>query len=203
MSRSDVYGAARREREQRLKLNQDVEKLFNRCGKWAHLIPDSLLLAKDITDMYGPGLQGAITKQEAGDTVTWISDEPVMAAMLEVTDAAASRCRHCQPREPLRIVSINRSGSSAEGLDDGLVGGGGTSDFDVMYEFDGPFRWAAVGTATEPAVIGPQAAPHHSSLLLISWRLTMAAAIVSSVAFRGFYLCFRQCLNLKTCTCTL
>ena len=160
MSRSDVYGAARRERAKRLRLKPNVEKLIKRCGKWAHLVPDTLLPAKDLIDMSGPGLQGYVTSMDVNDTVDWLMEEPLAAAMLNnIMDAPAVRCQHCQPCESLKIVSINASGSSAEGLADGLVGGGGTSDFDLMYEFDGPLHWAAVGTAAEPAKIDPQAAP--------------------------------------------
>ena len=159
MTRSDVFGAARRERINRLTLNPNVEKLLNRCGKWADLVLDTLLVADDVRGFSGPGLQGFIASQEVGVAISWLLDEPLMSAMLDVTDAAAARCRHCQPREPLKIVSMNGSGSSAEGLGDGRVGFGGASDFDMMLELDGPFHWSAVGTAAEPARIDPQDAP--------------------------------------------
>ncbi|KAF0307346.1 Reticulocyte-binding protein 2 a [Amphibalanus amphitrite] len=45
----------------------------------------------------------------------------------------------------------------AEGVGDGRVDSGGTSDFDIMLEFDGPFRWTT--TAEKPADIEPQSAP--------------------------------------------
>ena len=94
MSRVEVFGASRRERINRLRLNPNVEKLLNRCGKWAHLVPDTLLVAKDIAAMSGPGLQGAITKQEVRNTVAWLLEEPLMAAMVDIKDAADTRCRH-------------------------------------------------------------------------------------------------------------
>ncbi|KAF0310866.1 hypothetical protein FJT64_018270 [Amphibalanus amphitrite] len=54
-------------------------------------------------------------------------------------------------------MAKNRSGSMAEGLDDYIIGVGGTSDFDIMFEFDGPFRWTT--TVEKPADIEPQSAP--------------------------------------------
>ena len=53
---------------------------------------------------------------------------------------------------------FSRSGSSAEGLDDLVIGKEGTSDFDIMLEFAG-LRWAVdAGAETEPDVISPEAA---------------------------------------------
>ncbi|XP_043212598.1 uncharacterized protein LOC122376725 [Amphibalanus amphitrite] len=161
MSRPGVFGARRAERINRLHRGLDwrVRSLVRKYGSCAHLIPDTLLLAEDIRNNHSAGWQGYCTWSEVSDAVTWLVAEPLMAALQDVNDAAAARCRHCQPDQPLRVTSINRSGSSAEGLDDGKVGVGGTSDFDIMYEFDGPFHWAAVGKREEPAVISTKCAP--------------------------------------------
>ncbi|XP_043212199.1 uncharacterized protein LOC122376402 [Amphibalanus amphitrite] len=161
MSRPGVLGARRAERINRLTRGMDwrVMRLVHKYGSCAHLIPDTLLLATDIINNHSAGQQGYCTASEVSDAVSWLVTEPLMAAMQNVNDAAAARCRHCQPDQPLRITSMNMSGSSAEGLTDGVVGMGGTSDFDVMFEFDGPFRWAAVGKREEPAVISPESAP--------------------------------------------
>ena len=50
----------------------------------------------------------------------------------------------------------NFSGSSAECLYDLVIGEEGTSDYDIMFEFGGPFRWA-VGSGA--GSISPESAP--------------------------------------------
>ena len=161
MSRGGRRGSASRDvSEPLLDLDPLVERLLNRCGSRSHLVPDTLLVAVDVLNNYIPGHQSAMAKVEVSDAVTCLLDEPAMAAVQDVRAAAAGvRCRHCQSDTPPRLVSCNRSGSSAEALDDGIIGEGGTSDYDVMFEFDGPLRWAAVGTREEPARIDPQVAP--------------------------------------------
>ncbi|KAF0306862.1 hypothetical protein FJT64_021758 [Amphibalanus amphitrite] len=129
------------------------------CRSAAHLVPDTLLVAQDLVDNHGPGRQAYITGCEVDHAVTDLVRRPLLSALAEVgAAAAAARCRHCQPRQPLRLVTSNMSGSKAEGLDDGIIGKGGTSDFDIMLEFDGPFRWAPPG-AEKPADIEPRSAP--------------------------------------------
>ncbi|XP_043240318.1 uncharacterized protein LOC122390927 [Amphibalanus amphitrite] len=161
MSRPSVFGARREERINILHRGLDwrLRSLERKYGSCAHLIPDTLLLATDIVKNHSAGWQGYCTTAEVRSAVPWLVIEPLMAALQNVNDAAAARCRHCQPDQPLRATFINQSGSSAEGLDDGVVGRGGTSDFDHMFEFDGPFRWAALGRRDEPAVISSESAP--------------------------------------------
>ncbi|XP_043239710.1 uncharacterized protein LOC122390629 [Amphibalanus amphitrite] len=161
MSRADLFGVGKAERKRRLErcFDWEVRKLGDMYGSCAHLIPDTLLLADDILEKPSTGWQAYCTAAEVSHTVTGLLDDPLMAALLNVNDAAAARCQHCQSDQPLRVASINPSGSSAEGLADGIVGAGGTSDFDLMFEFDAPFQWAALGKIEEPAVITPQSAP--------------------------------------------
>ncbi|KAF0301666.1 hypothetical protein FJT64_003085 [Amphibalanus amphitrite] len=140
-------------------LSPAVQQLVERCGSAAHLVADTLLVADDLVWNHGPGRQAYITACEVSDAVDDLVRRPLLSALAEVgAAAAAARCRHCQPRQPLRLVTCNRSGSSAEGLADHVIGReGDTSDFDIMLEFDGPFRWAPPGA--EPADIEPQSAP--------------------------------------------
>ncbi|KAF0309379.1 hypothetical protein FJT64_019502 [Amphibalanus amphitrite] len=158
----DAVHLYRVERNWRLverRLDPAVQQLVERCGSEAHLVADTLLVADDLVDNHGPADQAYITAQEVDDAVDDLGRRPLLSALAEVgAAAAAARCRHCQPRQPLRLVTCNRSGSSAEGLADLIVGEGGTSDYDIMLEFDGPFRWAPTG-AEKPADIEPQSAP--------------------------------------------
>ncbi|KAF0292018.1 hypothetical protein FJT64_009962 [Amphibalanus amphitrite] len=156
----DAISALRLKQGRRLvgTLSPAVRQLVERCGSAAHLVADTLLVADDLVDNHGPGQQAYITACEVGDAVGDLVYRPLLSALAEVgAAAAAARCRHCQPRQPLRLVTWNRSGSSAEGLHDLIIGKGGTSDFDIMLEFDGPFRWAPPGA--EPADIEPRSAP--------------------------------------------
>ncbi|KAF0287120.1 hypothetical protein FJT64_014425 [Amphibalanus amphitrite] len=100
---------------------------------------------------------GNTVKNEAHDALTGLLWEPLLASLQDPTIISSERCQHCQPELPVNIVSVNRSGSGAEGLSDVKVGRGGTSDFDVMFEFGCPFNWAGAGA--EPAIISPQSAP--------------------------------------------
>ncbi|KAF0306873.1 hypothetical protein FJT64_002352 [Amphibalanus amphitrite] len=157
----DAISALRLEQGRRLvgTLSPAVQQLVERCGSAAHLVADTLLVALDLVDNHGPGRQAYITGEEVGDAVTNLLRRPLLSALAEVgAAAAAARCRHCQPRQPLRLVTSNRSGSSAEGLADLIIGEDSTSDYDIMLEFDGPFRWAPPG-AEKPADIEPRSAP--------------------------------------------
>ncbi|KAF0289540.1 hypothetical protein FJT64_012239 [Amphibalanus amphitrite] len=141
------------------RLSPAVQQLVARCGSAAHLVADTLLVALDLVGNHGHGRQGFSTALDVDDAVDNLVRRPLLSALAEVgAAAAAARCRHCQPRQPLRLVTSNRSGSKAEGLADGIIGKGGTSDFDIMLEFDGPFRWAPPG-AEKPADIEPRSAP--------------------------------------------
>ncbi|XP_043241959.1 uncharacterized protein LOC122391781 [Amphibalanus amphitrite] len=161
MSRPQTYCVRRAEwiRNMYRGINWQVRTIVEKYGSCAHLIPDTLLLAHDLVGNHSAGDQAFCTEAEVRLAVDRLVDEPLMAALQDLNDAAAARCRHCQPDQPLRVTSINGSGSSAEGLSDGAVGRRGTSDFDLMFEFDGPFRWAALGNREEPSVISPQSAP--------------------------------------------
>ncbi|XP_043215537.1 uncharacterized protein LOC122378492 [Amphibalanus amphitrite] len=161
MSRPQTYCVRRAEwiRNMYRGINWRVRTIVEKYGSSAHLIPDTLLLADDLVYNHSAGDQAYCAASEVRNAVHRLVDEPLMAALQDINDAAAARCRHCQPDQPLRITSINGSGSSVEGLSDVIIGGRGTSDFDLMYEFDGPFSWAALGKREEPAVISSQSAP--------------------------------------------
>ncbi|XP_043196994.1 uncharacterized protein LOC122367711 [Amphibalanus amphitrite] len=73
-----------------------------------------------------------ITESEEQETVrTGQEPEPP-----DRESAEAALCRLCRPERGTRVVSINRSGSRAEGLDDGVIGGRSVSDHDLMLEMD-------------------------------------------------------------------
>ena len=146
-----MSGSLRSSKKERL------ERLVARCGPALHLVPDTLLVAKNIIDHYPPAHQTYITKMEVSHSVHWLQGEPLMTALQDCrTATAAVQCRHCQPSEPLTAKYRNYSGSSAEGLYDLIIGEGGTSDFDIMFEFGGPLRWTA-GAGED--CISPEAAP--------------------------------------------
>ena len=70
-----------------------------------------------------PPNQAHITSMEVGDAI--LLTQPLMAALCEVSAAAAAiGCPHCQSDRPLTVVARNRSGSTAEGLADGIIGKG-------------------------------------------------------------------------------
>ncbi|XP_043210608.1 uncharacterized protein LOC122375343 [Amphibalanus amphitrite] len=140
------------------KLNRDAGRLVARCGSAAHLVADTMLEAHDMKGNPGLVRQAYNTALEVESAVRSLVKRPLLSALTETRAAAATvRCRHCQPRQPLQLVSWNASGSNAEGLEDFIIGDGGTSDFDMMLEFDGPFRWTT--PRVEPADIDPQSAP--------------------------------------------
>ncbi|XP_043246338.1 uncharacterized protein LOC122393925 [Amphibalanus amphitrite] len=159
MSRAELFGARKKEREKRLlgTLQPSVKELEKKWGSKLHLVPDTLLLAGEVVDNTGRGWMGNNVKNEAHDALTCLLWEPLLASLQDPTIISSERCQHCQPELPVNIVSVNRSGSGAEGLSDVKVGRGGTSDFDVMFEFGCPFNWAGAGA--EPAIISPQSAP--------------------------------------------
>ena len=138
-----------------------LEQMVARCGTACHLVPDTLLVAANITAHYPPAHQAYVITQETGTSVDCLQKEPLLTALQEARVAtAAVECRHCQSKNPLTVKYYNYSGSSAESLFDLVIGKAGTSDFDVMYEFGGSFRWAVVAAeGTEPDPISPEAAP--------------------------------------------
>ncbi|XP_043215744.1 uncharacterized protein LOC122378576 isoform X1 [Amphibalanus amphitrite] len=73
-----------------------------------------------------------ITKRQEQET-TRVGEKPVP---LDRESAEAALCGLCRPGGEPRVVSFNRSGSRAEGLDDGVIGGQSVSDHDVMLEMD-------------------------------------------------------------------
>ena len=144
-------------KEKATREKERLERLVARCGEAVHLVPDNLLVAGDIRFHHPSGLQAHIIRQELKASVEWLSDEPIMTALQSGRAAvAAVQCRHCQPSAPLTVRYKNLSGSSVEGLHDLFVNQGGTSDHDIMFEYGGPFRWAAI---EEPGCISPEAAP--------------------------------------------
>ena len=90
-----------------------------------------------LDDSPGPDYQAHITSMGVGDAVTDLRTQPLMAALCEVSAAAAAiGCRHCQPDRPLTVVAVNRSGSTAEGLAYGIIGKGSQ----IPSSFDHPSR---------------------------------------------------------------
>ena len=127
---------ARREEER-------LERLVVRCGPAFHLVPDNLLVADDINHYNPPAHQAYIAIDELRYSVHCLKHEPLLTAFQAgLAAAAAVQCQHCPPSQPLTVRYLNLSGSSAECLYDLYIGKGGTSDFDYMFEFGGPFRWA-------------------------------------------------------------
>ena len=141
----------------RLSEKDRLERLVARCGSALHLVPDYLLLAKNMLVNHPPAHQAYIMDMELDLSVDWLHEESLMTALQAGRAAAAAvQCRHCQPSKPLTVRYANFSGSSAECLYDLVIGEGGTSDYDVMFEFGGPVRWAAEAGA---GCISPESAP--------------------------------------------
>ena len=143
-------------REKARREEERLERLVARCGPAFHLVPDNLLVAKGIKDHHPPAHQAHIITDELRTSVTWLKCEPLMTALQAGRAAAVAvmECQHCQPSEPPKVMYHNFSGSSAECLYDLVMGEGGTSDFDIMFEFGGPFRWAEGA-----GCISPESAP--------------------------------------------
>ena len=143
-------------REKARREEERLERLVARCGPAFHLVPDTLLVANDIKDHHPPAHQAYIANMELGASVTGLQREPLMTALQAGRAAAAAvmECQHCQPSDPPKVMYDNYSGSSAEGLYDLVVGKVGTSDYDIMFEFGGPFRWAEGA-----GCISPESAP--------------------------------------------
>ena len=142
------------------KESRRLARLVKRAGSAVHLVPDTILATDDITNNLPADTHAYITNQELRDAVVWLSDEPLLSALQDARAAAAAvQCQRCQPAEPPRLAYVTRSGSMAEGVSDGVIGEGGTSDFDIMLELD-PLRWAAQTVSeAEPDVISPEEAP--------------------------------------------
>ena len=113
-----MSGKVRREEDR-------LERLVARCGLALHMVPDTLLLAKNIRDHHPPAHQAGVTTNELRRSVSWLCNEPLMTALQAGrTSAATVQCQHCQPSEPLTMLSMNYSGSSDEGLYDLHIGEG-------------------------------------------------------------------------------
>ena len=143
-------------REKARREEERLERLVARCGPAFHLFPDTLLVADDIRNHHPPAHQAYITAMELRDSVTGLQREQLMTALQagRAAAAAVNECQHCQPSEPPKVMYNNLSGSSAECLYDLVIGEGGTSDYDTMFEFGGPFRWAEGA-----GCISPESAP--------------------------------------------
>ena len=139
-----------------------LARLVKRAGTAVHLVPDTLLATDDIINYLPASNQAYITSQELEDAVVClVRDQPLLSALQDARAAAAAvQCQRCQPAEPPRLAYVTRSGSMAEGVSDGFIGGKNiTSDFDIMLEL-GPLRWAAQTVSqAEPDVISPEEAP--------------------------------------------
>ena len=148
------------ERRRAAVMEERLQRLVKRCGEAVHLVPDTLMVTENIANHYPPSWQAYITRQELAASIRGLRVEPLMTALQGgQTVAAAVECRHCQPKEPLMVMYRNLSGSSAECLYDLVVGRGGKSDYDVMLEFGGPFRWAAAAGPEATTCISPEEAP--------------------------------------------
>ena len=154
-----LFGRSAEERLERLEAELERQEarwgpLVARCGEAAHLVPDTLLLANSLLYHHPARRQGYITGWELDDAADSLVREPLLSALQD--GRPSSGCRHCGTAEPLRVIAVNRSGSSAEGLEDLIIGKGGPSDFDIMLELGGPLRWAAPAlTEEEPSPISP------------------------------------------------
>ena len=151
------------EEEERVRIEERLERLVARCGVASHLVPDTLLLAWKLADQDSTAQQAYLIRSELNDAVGWLVQEPLMSALQDGrATTTTAECRHCPPAGPLRVLHLSRSGSSAEGLADVMMGKGGNSDYDIMLEFGGVFRWAAapvVAAGEEPGCISPELAP--------------------------------------------
>ncbi|KAF0305864.1 Antho-RFamide neuropeptides type 2 [Amphibalanus amphitrite] len=95
-----------------------------------------------------------ITESEEQETVrTGQEPEPP-----DRESAEAALCRLCRPERGTRVVSINRSGSRAEGLDDVVIGGRSVSDHDLMLEMDFGAR-SKVVSRDQPSRVSLSEAP--------------------------------------------
>ena len=138
--------------------DQELERRVTRFGPAVRLVPDTLLLARNILDYNPAAYPVNFVCLEVNASVDWLCDEPLMTALQ--AGRAAVQCRHCQPSEPPTVLHRNYSGSSAEGLYDLIMGEGGASDRDIMFEFGASLRWAAEPVrGTEPDLISTEAAP--------------------------------------------
>ena len=156
-----------------------LARLVTRCGASVQLVPDTVLLAENIIDNLPAARLGLVASEELQDAVLWLMMEPLLSALQDDWAAAAvTECQHCQPAEALRVLFYNRSGSTAEGLEDGIVGEGGTSDHDVMLEIGGPLHWSVAAGAGEDC-ISPEAAPQlwarttsNPGFVTLRWAMT-------------------------------
>ncbi|KAF0307705.1 hypothetical protein FJT64_002232 [Amphibalanus amphitrite] len=143
-----------------------VHRLLARCGAGARLAIDSLSMADELV-MGLPAAKVAEMAQFAvRDVLVWLPEWPLWAALQFGRSAAvrqsADRCPRCTPATPLRVLHIGRSGSSAEGLADIFQDVSSSSDYDLMYELGGDFRWMdrpLVPPGEEPDCIRTQDAP--------------------------------------------
>ena len=151
------------EPDRKTEMEERLERMVARCGVASHLVPDTLLVAWKLGNHDSTTQQAYLIRSEQRDAVGWLIKEPLMTALQEGQAATtAAECRHCPPAEPLKVLHLSRSGSSAEGLADLMLGKGGNSDFDIMLEFGGAFRWAevpVVAAGEEVDCISPQSAP--------------------------------------------
>ena len=153
-SAETLRAKARREEER-------LERVIARCGPAVHLVIDTMHLVKSIKHHNPASVQAYITEMERSQSIDSLEHMPLMAALQEGRAASvAVQCRHCPLSRPLTMPYQNYSGSSVECLADLVQLTGGTSDHDIMFEIDGPFRWAAEPVrVSEPARISPNAAP--------------------------------------------
>ncbi|KAF0305775.1 hypothetical protein FJT64_022651 [Amphibalanus amphitrite] len=143
-----------------------VHRLLAKCGAGARLAIDSLSMADELV-MGLPAAKVAEMAQFAvRDALVWLPEWPLWAALQFGRSAAvrqsADRCLRCTPAIPLRVLHIGRSGSSAEGLADIFQDQSSSSDYDLMYELGGDFRWMdrpLVPPSEEPDCISAQHAP--------------------------------------------
>ena len=88
--------------EERVREAERLERLVARCGPAVHLVPDTLLVARNITDYHPPTHQALIASNELAYTIGWVTEEPAMTALQGSRAAAARRRRRRMPPLPAR-----------------------------------------------------------------------------------------------------
>ena len=86
-------------------LDHKVERLVEKWGSVALLIPHRMLVAEDMVNNHGSIQQGNITGLEMANAIDGMLDQPLMSTM---QIRAAARCQHCQPEQRSLGFPANR-----------------------------------------------------------------------------------------------
>ncbi|KAF0288897.1 hypothetical protein FJT64_012786 [Amphibalanus amphitrite] len=143
-----------------------VHRLLVKCGAGARLAIDSLSIANELVTGHPTAKVAEIAQFAVRDAHVRLTEQPLLTALQATRSAAvlesADRCPRCTPATPLRVLHVGRSGSSAEGLADIFQDVPSLSDYDLMFELVGDFRWMDRPLARpgeEPDCISAQHAP--------------------------------------------